>query len=248
SINSHCWIFPAVYRGYVTKIFWFKPPWAHQFQDGKYELQVGKCQQTGVLKVTSTNPYFTSNCVYLSSEKLSNLHQVDLYITTAGLAENFTVVDKPLSPTYAKDSGSESLDTTDTNDGVQRKKVKLETNNSDNSNNNMTTTNENNDITTKLPSRKRVHALDATLLNDLLTGKPFLLDIDLTFFSTDDPIRRLLDENEYEVLRAVYTRIVQDLSDDEIMRYMQTREAAIEQIRATMDEYLTVKPEEPIRV
>ncbi len=50
SINNQCWILPAVYRGFITKIFWFKPPWAHQFQDGVYQLQVGKCQQTGVLK------------------------------------------------------------------------------------------------------------------------------------------------------------------------------------------------------
>ena len=50
SFNNQSWILPAVYRGYLTKIFWFKPPWAHQFQDGKYQLQVGKCQQTGLLK------------------------------------------------------------------------------------------------------------------------------------------------------------------------------------------------------
>jgi hypothetical protein len=50
SINNQSWILPAVYRGFITKIFWFKPPWGHQFQDGLYQLQVGKCQQTGVLK------------------------------------------------------------------------------------------------------------------------------------------------------------------------------------------------------
>ena len=50
SIDNQCWILPAVYRGYITKIFWFKSPWAHQFQDGIYQLHVGKCQQTGVLK------------------------------------------------------------------------------------------------------------------------------------------------------------------------------------------------------
>ena len=50
SINNECWILSAVYRGYITKIFWFKPPWAHQFQDGKYQIQVGKCHETGLLK------------------------------------------------------------------------------------------------------------------------------------------------------------------------------------------------------
>jgi hypothetical protein len=50
SINNQRWILPAVYQGIIKTIFWFKSPWAHQFQDGLYQLQVGKCQQTGVLR------------------------------------------------------------------------------------------------------------------------------------------------------------------------------------------------------
>jgi len=50
SLTNQDWLLPAIYRGYIKKIVWFKPPWAQQFQDGTYHLQIGKCQQTGLLK------------------------------------------------------------------------------------------------------------------------------------------------------------------------------------------------------
>ncbi|CAF3354506.1 unnamed protein product [Rotaria socialis] len=228
SITNQSWILPAVYRGYITKIFWFKPPWAHQFQDGKYPLQVGKCQQTGVLKVTSTNPYFTSNCVYASMDKLSNMHTVDVYVSTTGLAKNYsTIIEKSHPSIYDNESGSESLD------ADNRKKPKLS---NDNNHEDSSTV-------------QRVYPLDATLIDQLLETRQFIMDINLSFFSTDDYIRKQLDENEYEILRYVYTRIVQDRTDTEIQRYITARESALEQIRTCMDEYLTEpKLDQPILI
>ncbi|CAF0828878.1 unnamed protein product [Adineta ricciae] len=220
SIQNQCWILPAVYRGYLKKIFWFKPPWAHQFQDGFYQLNVGKCQQTGTLKIASTIPYFTSNCVYSSIDKLSNVHSVDIYVSTSGLAKNYsTTIEKSRAPIYDNDSGSESLDSDN------RKKAKLANNDSNHKDSQSST--------------KRVRSLDATLMNELLENKQFLIDIDLSFFSTDDPVRKQFDENEYEILRYVYTRIVQEQTDAEIVQYITARENALEQIRTLMDEYLT---------
>ncbi|CAF0916119.1 unnamed protein product [Adineta steineri] len=231
AIDNQCWILPAVYLGLIKKIFWFKPPWAHQFQDGLYQLQIGKCQQTGVLKVASTIPYFTSNCVYSSIDKLSNIQTVDLYVSTSGLAKNYaTTIEKAADETiYNNDSGSESLDSDN------RKKPKLSINDTNHKDSQSTT--------------KRVHSLDATLINELLENKQFLMDIDLSFFSTDDSIRKQFDENEYEILRYVYTRIVQEQTDPEIVQYITARESALEQIRTLMNEYLTdPKPDQPILV
>lgn len=227
SINNQCWILPAVYRGYIKKIIWFKPPWAHQFQDGHYNIQVGKCQQTGVLKVASTLPYYTSNCVYSSNEKLSNIQSVDIYVSTSGLAKNYaTIIEKSHASIYDNDSGSESLD------NENRKKMKLSTE----------------DVNHKDSTSKRIYALDATLVNQLLESKQILLDIDLSFFSADDPIRKQLDENEYEILRYLYTRIVQEQTDAEIVQYITNREHILEQIRLAMVEYLTnPKPEQTIQ-
>ncbi|CAF5084827.1 unnamed protein product, partial [Rotaria socialis] len=76
-----------------------------------------------------------------------------------------------------------------------------------------------------------------------------LLDIDLSFFSTDDPIRKQFDENEYEILRYVYTRIVQEHSNAEILQYITARLSALEQIRTLMSEYLTdPKQDQPITI
>jgi hypothetical protein len=96
---------------------------------------------------------------------------------------------------------------------------------------------------------KRIYPLDATLINQLLENKQFLIDIDLSFFSTDDSIRKQFDENEYEILRYVYTRIVQEQTDTEISQYITTRENALEQIRTSMNEYLTdSKSDQPIQI
>ena len=177
-------------------------------------------------RIASTYPYFTSNCVYSSSDKLSNIREVDVYISTAGLAKNYsTNIDKSQEPIYDDDSGN------DNGDSDQRKKMKL------------TSSEANHDSS----ASKRVYSLDATLVNQLLENKPYFLDIDLSFFSTDDPIRKQFDENEYEVLRYVYTRIVHDHSDAEILQYIAARENALEQIRALMSEYLTEpKADQPI--
>jgi hypothetical protein len=182
-------------------------------------------------RVASTIPYFTSNCVYSSSDKLSNIHSVDIYVSTNGLAKTYaTITEKNLAPIYDNDSGSESLDSDN------RKKAKL-------------STDETNHKDSSSSTPKRIYALDATVINELLETKQFLLDIDLSFFSTDDSIRKQFDENEYEILRYVYTRIVQEQTDAEILQYISARETALEQIRTLMDEYLTdPKPDQTIQI
>jgi hypothetical protein len=179
-----------------------------------------------IFRIASTNPYFTSNCVYSSTDKLSNIHTVDIYISTAGLAKNYsTTIEKPHPPIYDNDSGSESLDA-DNQTGNDKKKSKL---------------------SSATETNYKVYPLDATIIDQSLETRQFLMDIDLSFFSTDDSIRKQLDENEYEILRYVYTRIVHDHSDIEIQRYIATRESILEQIRSLMEEYLTdPKPEQPI--
>ncbi len=140
---------------------------------------------------------------------------------TCGLAKDFSSVTEKSQPSvYDNDSGSESLDSDN------RKKLKL-------------STDEINHKDSSSTDNKRIYSLDATLINELLENKQFLLDIDLSFFSTDDPIRKQFDENEYEILRYVYTRIVQEHTATEILQYITTRETILEQIRTTMNEYLT---------
>ena len=129
------------------------------------------------------------------------------------------MTEKSHAPIYENDSGSESLDSD------QRKKMKVSTDGSNHKDSSSIS--------------KRIYSLDATLMNELLETQQFLLDIDLSFFSTDDSIRKQFDENEYEVLRYVYTRIVQEHTDTEIVQYINTRETILEQIRIAMNDYLT---------
>lgn len=170
-------------------------------------------------RIASTNPYFTSNCVYSSNERLSNIRSVDVFVLTAGLAKTYSLTDeKSQGPIYDQDSGSESLD------ADNRKKIKLSPG--------------------ETPSNKSIHSMNAALIEQLLETRSFFIDIDLSFFSTDDSIRKQFDENEYEILRYVYTRIVQESTDAEIQRYIAARETVLEQMRASMEEYLTEPKED----
>ena len=178
-------------------------------------------------RIASTIPYFTSNCVYSSNEKLSNIHTVEILILTAGLTHNLSESkQKSQTPVYDHYSGSESLDSD------SHKKVKLSTS----------------DINHKDTSaKKQFYQLDTTLIEQLLEDRSYLLDIDLSFFSTDDSIRKQFDENEYEILRYVYARIVQETTDSEILQYITSREATLKQIQSLMEEYLTEpKIDQPI--
>ena len=180
-----------------------------------------------IYRVASTLPYFTANCVYSSKEKLANIHTVDIYVLTSGLAQNYSTINDRTNVPIQNDN--ENLD--DDN----RKKVKL-------------TINETNHKDSQL-STKQIYPIDATIINQLLENKQFLVDIDLSFFSTDDSIRKQFDENEYEILRYVYTRVVQEHSDSEILQYMTARIDALEQIRKLMIEYLTdPKMDQPISI
>jgi len=42
SISIESWILPAVYAGHIDTVVWIKPPWADQFDEGVYEIGVGK--------------------------------------------------------------------------------------------------------------------------------------------------------------------------------------------------------------
>lgn len=128
-------------------------------------------------------------------------------------------MDKSQEAIYDDDSSSQ-----DNGDNEQRKKAKL----SSTDGNHADSTNS-----------KRLSTLDATIINQILESKQFFVDVDLSFFSTDDPIRKKFDENEYEILRYVYTRVAHDRSDSEILQYMGQRENALEQIRRIMEEQLT---------
>jgi hypothetical protein len=142
-------------------------------------------------------------------------------VSTAGLAKNCSsIIDANRATLFDNDSGSESLDTDN------RKKIKLSTNDSNHQRDTLI--------------NRYLYPFDIQLLEQLIETRSFLIDVDLSFFSTDDHIRKQFDENEYEILRYVYTRIVHDTNDNEIQRYTIARENALEQIRALMDEYLTV--------
>lgn len=44
------WILPLCFEGHLSRVFWLKPPWANQIQDGEYSIKVGEDEKNGCLR------------------------------------------------------------------------------------------------------------------------------------------------------------------------------------------------------
>ncbi|KAL7387388.1 hypothetical protein ABVT39_022740 [Epinephelus coioides] len=66
------WIMPMVYAGHVSCVAWLHPYWAQQIREGEHRMAVGRDSSTTTIRVTSTDNYFLSDGLYVSEKQLEN--------------------------------------------------------------------------------------------------------------------------------------------------------------------------------
>ncbi|XP_064599327.1 UPF0489 protein C5orf22 homolog isoform X2 [Liolophura sinensis] len=76
------WIVPAVYAGHIDHVIWVKPPWCEQMKDMHTRFYVGKCSETGRIRVSSSENYFLSETLYADEETLMNKKLFHLSVLT----------------------------------------------------------------------------------------------------------------------------------------------------------------------
>ncbi|BFZ19597.1 hypothetical protein BsWGS_22636 [Bradybaena similaris] len=70
-----------------------------------------------------------------------------------------------------------------------------------------------------------------TQLQDIVSNKPYVLDVDLDFFSTANPFKNMLRQDEEQALRRLYRYpTVIDFSDENIVAFTERRETQINQL------------------
>ncbi|XP_028282969.1 UPF0489 protein C5orf22 homolog [Parambassis ranga] len=197
------WIMPMVYAGHVSSVAWLHPYWAQQIKEGEHRMVVGRDASTTTIRVTSTDNYFLSDGLYVCEEQLENskplrLNVVKVNPVKAGL-KSVTDTDRYFTKrhrTESHEAGEASCSrATGTLQPAEGSDIKEEQGSSktglrhgDNEEE------EEGSITYVI---KRI----STFLSET---EPYILDIDLDFFTCKNPFKELYTQEEYSILKELY--------------------------------------------
>lgn len=79
------WILPLVFEGHVDDIAWIRPTWSNQLEDGVRTFEVGKSIDTGGLRVSACDSYFTDDHLYAPLERIEDVKQLRLSVSTMSM-------------------------------------------------------------------------------------------------------------------------------------------------------------------
>ncbi|KAE8291475.1 UPF0489 protein C5orf22-like protein [Larimichthys crocea] len=197
------WIMPMVYAGHVSCVAWLHPYWAQQITEGEHRMSVGRDASTTTIRVTSRDNYFLSDGLYVSEEQLENSKPLRLNVVK-------------VSPVKA---GRRSPSGKQTGAATERwfaKRARTEDEGAGGA-------------SCSEPFLRHTDTLrpaeggNGTSLGDddaddegstsyvvqrispfLSETEPYILDVDLDFFSCKNPFKELYTEEEYAILKELY--------------------------------------------
>ncbi|NXF91001.1 CE022 protein, partial [Eubucco bourcierii] len=208
------WIMPAVYAGHISQVLWLHPPWAQQISEGKHTFLIGKDVSTTTIRVTGTDHYFLSDGLYVPADQLENQKPLNLHVIL-------------INPTEASNSQEENGEV------AAAKRLKLNTGETASIASASSSVALGN-LDHSSPSLKKKEVQNAGTLNKAETlsecpasssprnneypirevikdvcqilqkGDPYVLDIDLDFFSVKNPFKEMYTQTEYELLQELY--------------------------------------------
>ncbi|XP_049455390.1 UPF0489 protein C5orf22 homolog isoform X2 [Epinephelus fuscoguttatus] len=207
------WIMPMVYAGHVSCVAWLHPYWAQQIREGEHRMAVGRDSSTTTIRVTSTDNYFLSDGLYVSEKQLENSKPLRLNVVKVN----------PVKPTHG------SLPGENVEEDIERwfaKRAHTEYNTDGEASCSeplLTCTDtlqpaegsyrtglENDD---EEGSTTYIIKRISTFLSET---EPYILDIDLDFFSCKNPFKELYTQEEYAILKELYNFRGPSLNAEEV--------------------------------
>uniref|UniRef100_H3DLB4 CE022 protein n=1 Tax=Tetraodon nigroviridis TaxID=99883 RepID=H3DLB4_TETNG len=187
------WIIPMVYAGHVSAVAWVHPYWAQQIPEGDHHMTVGRDSSTTTIRLTSTEHYFLSDGLYVSEEQLEDPKPLRLSVVKVNpvraahqpapgsLAQTLRFPQRPGG------SGSRARCSRSSSGVVLQTWIMALTA--------MMT------VVLKAPTSYAVKRVSA-LLHET---DPYVLDIDLDFFSCKNPFKELYTQEQYDLLKELYS-------------------------------------------
>lgn len=80
------WIIPNCYNGIINRVVWVKPPWANQITTKSQIMFVGKCTETGTIRLECKENYYIAEGLYKPRDKLEDVKEIRLDCVTLGSA------------------------------------------------------------------------------------------------------------------------------------------------------------------
>lgn len=239
------WIMPMVYAGHVSCVAWLHPYWAQQIREGEHRMAVGRDSSTTTIRVTSTDNYFLSDGLYVSEKQLENSKPLRLNVVKVN----------PVKPTHG------SLPGENVEEDIERwfaKRAHTEYNTDGEASCSeplLTCTDtlqpaegsyrtglENDD---EEGSTTYIIKRISTFLSET---EPYILDIDLDFFSCKNPFKELYTQEEYAILKELYNFRGPSLNaeEEELDECVDRRVRQLEDLEAAFADLLEDDGEETV--
>ncbi|XP_054624755.1 UPF0489 protein C5orf22 homolog [Dunckerocampus dactyliophorus] len=203
------WIMPMVYAGHVSYVAWLHPYWAQQIIEGEHMMTVGKDLSTTTIRVTSKDHYFLSDGLYVPEDQLENSKPLQLNVIK-------------VNPIYSQQSCPEKQSEEDA-DTCLAKRPRRECSQLGEASCSAkkiealqptevihdATQDEKRCIIKRQHDGEEEEGSTSYVVKRMSTflsqTEPYILDIDLDFFSCKNPFKELYTQEEYAILQELYS-------------------------------------------
>lgn len=238
------WIMPMVYAGHVSCVAWLHPYWAQQIAEGEHRMAVGRDASTTTIRVTSKDNYFLSDGLYVCEEQLENSKPLRLSVVkvnpvrAASLTEQ-TTTEQRFCMKRARTGGAShaqplATDTLQPAEGSAGQAAEWSSGTGPGDA-------DDGDEGSTSYVVKRISAC-------LSDTEPYILDIDLDFFSCKNPFKELYTQDEYCILKELYsfTGPGPNADEEELDECVSRRTHQLEDLEAAFADLLEDDGEETV--
>lgn len=200
------WIMPMVYAGHVSCVAWLHPYWAQQIREGEHTMSVGRDSSTTTIRVTSVDNYFLSDGLYVCEEQLENTKPLRLNVVKVNPV-------RPGCPTHRLTTGQNPDQDLET-PFVKRVRTVTDPANEAGCSQSFFACRdalqpgggctETGLVAGGDEEEGSTSYVVKSLSTMLAETEPYILDIDLDFFSCKNPFKELYTQEEYDILKELY--------------------------------------------
>uniref|UniRef100_A0A8C7VGP9 CE022 protein n=1 Tax=Oncorhynchus mykiss TaxID=8022 RepID=A0A8C7VGP9_ONCMY len=221
------WIMPMVYAGHVSHVAWLHPYWAQQIKEGEHSFSVGKDSSTTTIRVTSKDDYFLSDGLYVPQDQLENPKPLGLSV----------VLVNPVACCQREDMGRDI-------EKSSAKRPRIENKGAGDLNDAQPSASASKSESSSSSCDDSVHLLSVIKQTD-----PYILDIDLDFFSCKNPFKEMYTQDEYNILQELYSfrKPREDPDEEELTECVERRIRQLEDLEAAFADLVEDDSEETVK-